>query len=295
MTMSIQVMNNAQSTMKCVAFTPSFVPRRVANIENGTTQQCIVKGDIVLYITSDYDCPVSVKFVDAVDWQCATAEEINTIISNCLTPDVKTFLNDTNRMLPAGCGWNGEDTINSVVFELGLDRFLTGFHDHTILGGIMNVTSNLDEPSVGTFDVDALLEQCNVTLDNAATHEHVKRLFNTVDVNYADWIIESGVNVPRNTYNWRLAKQLPETMSVACIMKDGEPVRFNDLVVWREGVEEPEVISVFDIVKTFKMKDTNFLSLPYAIDETVTRVMYILHHDGLTEHGDSAVWLYRKR
>lgn len=293
--MNTSVMNNAQPNVKCVVFTPSFVPRRVANIVDGTTQQCVVKGDIILSKSNQKDSYITLSLFNETEWQCDTKEDVDNIISNCLTNDIEAFLNDSNMLLPAGCGWNGEDTINDVVFELGLDKFLTGFNDHNILGGVMNITSNLDEPSVGSFDVNLLLSDCKVSIDNAADDKHVKRLFDKVDINYVDWLMGGGVNVPRSQYNWRLAKQLPATLSVACIMQNGEPVRFNDLVVWREGEEEPEVISVFDLVKTFKMKGTNFLSLPYEIDETVTRVMYILHHRNLTDDGDNAIWLYRNR
>lgn len=293
--MATLVIANSQRTLKCVVFSPDCVPRAVAKVNtDGSTEQCLVDGDIIFYKNSGDDT-VHISFHNATTWQADDSTVIDNLFTKCLTDDVNTYLHNDGVKLPVGLGWDGTNTINDLVFEYGLDRFLTGFPDHAILGGLLGLTTNYDVPSVGTFDVDALFELCGVNINDRGHKWKLDKLFETVDPDYYASLQDGGIAVPADCFNWRAARQLPKVMSVSCIIKDGKPVRYNDLLVWREGYDDPEIVSVVDLVKSFPMKDTNFLSLPYVIDRHVTRVMYVLHQDNLTPEHNSVLWLYRKR
>lgn len=293
--MTTLVIANSQHTLKCVVFSPDCVPRAVAKVNaDGSTEQCLVDGDIVFYKKRGNET-VHISFHNATTWQADDNKVIDDLFTRCLTDDVKTYLHNEVVKLPVGLGWDGTNTINNLVFEYGLDRFLTGCPDYAILGGLMGLTNNYDVPSVGTFNVSALFENRVVTIPNVSTDKKLDSLFESVDVDYYASLKEGGITLPEESLNWRAARGLPSVMSVSCIIEDGVPVRYNDLLVWREGYSDPEIISVVDIVNSFKMEGTNFLSLPYVLDKHVTRVMYVLRQSKLTQDGDNAIWLYRRR
>ena len=289
--MSTLIMKNFdQSGVKAIVFAPNGNPRPVANIDsNNISEQCLVAGDTILSTRRN---------VKGISYHIhGSSEPCNEtdLYEKLLNNDLYQFLKNKETTLPTFDGWDGINTINDVVFKYGLDKFLSGIPDHAILGGLMGLTGDLFKPQVGSFDVEELFKNYNFELKNGATEKQAANLFAQVDYNYHEWLLKAGINIPHDSVNWNHAKRLPEILSVSCILKDGEAVRFNDLVIFRGNDVEPEVISIFDIVTTFNMKDTNFITLPYVLSEDVTRVMYILHGDKLTDDGDNIVWLYRAR
>lgn len=289
--MSTFIMKNVQKGLKAIVFTPDYKLRSVASKDKkGITEQCIVDGDVVIYMTSG-----SGELNNYIQGRHASYVTDESIYKTHIDDVLLDFLNNDELTLPADYGWDGENTINNLVFDYGLDKFFTGFLDNAILGGLVGLTSDLTVPHTGSFNTDMLFKHCKMTITNAASETQLTKLLDNVDVNYRDWLNKDGVIIPEESINWNKAKKLPKTLSVSCILKDGTPLRFNDLVVFRDGDVEPEVISIFDIVTTFNMIDTNFITLPYVIDEDVTRVMYIVHGNKLTPAANNAVWLYRKR
>ena len=284
------VINNNQAGLKSIVFDSKFKVRPVAKLDdNEGTVQCIADGDIVIYKLRDSND------IEAMVSDTVTRNPDKSVYVRHVNSDLYAFLTNDDNKLPAGYGWDGENTLNSLVFKYGLDKFLTGVPDYAILGGVMGLTYDLSTAQLGNFDIDVVLPRSPIEIDNAASAAQRDSLLKSIDSNYKDWMIERGLVIPEHSINWNKAKQLPDTLSVSAILKDGKPVRYNDLVVWRGNDVEPEVISVFDISITFNMTNTNFITLPYAIDDEVTRIMYVLHGDNLTTTGDSTIWLYRNR
>ena len=287
--MNTLVISNKQKHLKCIVFTPRYTPRPVANIDtNGITQQCVVNGDIVIYKSEGIDLRMYVAGKEDT-----TSD--NNIINKCVDKHMLEFLDNDQKQLPENITWNGQDTINKLVFEYGLDKFLVGIPDYAVLGGLMGLNTDFTIPSVGTFNVPKLFKNVKVNIYNISTYKNCVKLLSTVDQNYREWLLAGGLAIPLESSNWTRASRLPQTLSVSCIIDNGKPVRFNDLIVWRDKDEEPEVISVFDIVDTLAMTNTNFISIPYIVGEDVTRAMYVVHGENLTNSNNNVAWLYRKR
>lgn len=288
--MNALTLKNSQTDMRIVALSPEGNIRPVAMATEHATHQCLCDGDIIIYKTKKTS-----KMQYSIHGKSKKLSASDVVVSEDLLDEISSFLNGKEDLLPTGLGWNGSDTIQSVAFELGLDIFLTGLTSVAVLGGLMNLDSSLAKPKVGSFDVKQLFKLMNSYMVNSANKVQIDRMLSSVDINYREWLLKTGVCMHDNSQSWRHAKSLPDTLSVSCIIDDnGKPMRFNDLVVWRDLEEEPEVISVFDIVTTFNM-NTNFITLPYVIGEDVKRIMYVLHDDSLSEDGNNVIWLYKKR
>lgn len=287
--MNALTMNNAMADTRAVVLNANGIVRPVAMVDASGSHQCICEGDVIIYKntarTYKYRLHGLSKKIRAAD----------VVVTPNLMGEIKDYLDSDSIELPAGMGWNGTDTIQSLAVRLGLDLFLTQADSTAVLGGLMGLDTSLLKPKVGYFDVSNLFSRGKPTLRNAAKSAQLDRLIEPLETTYKEWLLKSGICAPNSSQSWRYAKQLPEVLSVSCIVdNNGNPVRFNDLVVWRELDEEPEIISVFDMVTTFKM-ETNFITLPYVVDEDVKRIMYVLHDDNLSDDGDNVVWLYKKR
>lgn len=293
--MNTHVMSNVQDDMKCIVYTSDYIRRPVASMNRfGGTQQCVSNGDIVISTAiAANDDNRSIQVAKHGTDENLSSEEIIDIYNNCVTFEDDLFLNNDAKGIPVNSTWNGTDTIQSLACEYGIKNFLTGVNPEIILTGLLGLNTDISKPMSGAFDVDKLLQYRKVRIKKAATSK-VTAVTSVLDADYSEWIISGKVgSVDIKPLDWRVAKTLPKLLSVSCIIKDGKPVRYNDLVVWRG--EEVEVISIFDITATFKMNDTNFLSLPYLIDDEVTRIMYLLHDENLNDDVDNIAWLYRKR
>lgn len=287
--MSILVVKNNTTTQRCVVIDIHGSIRPVASVSKDTTLQCICNGDVVVYRNcgqSQYQYTMHGK-----QKLKASSVEVSSITMEC----IKNFLDDTCSFLPKGMGWNGVDTIQSMAVSLGLDTFLNGLAPSAILGGLMGLDTSLRKPKMGMFNVEELQWNtiiCKNSTDNTVINNLLKHIGNEP---YVAWLKEKGVCVPEKYKNWRGADRLPTVMSVSCIMKeDGTPMRYNDLIVWKKEQLVPEIISIFDLVTTFKMK-TNFISLPYVVGKDVTRIMYILHGENISDSGNNVIKLYRNR
>lgn len=288
--MNTLIIDNATTSTRTVVVSPEGHVRPVASVTNGVSQQCVCEGDILVYKNG-----LGSRYLYSKHGKKSKVVASEVEVMPGIMDSIKSFLDDDTLKLPTGMGWNGEDTIQSMALTLGLDIFLTGLAPSSILGGIMGLDTSLTKPKTGEFELSELAWRNDVNLKNVASKEKIETLICEVDASYKQWLSEGGICVPNESKNWRHARNLPDLLSVSCIIgNDGTPLRFNDLVVWRENEDEPEVISVFDLVKTFKMK-TNFITLPFLIEEDVTRIMYILHGDNLSDDGNNIVWLYRNR
>lgn len=291
--MSALVLGNVQENLRCVVFNPSSEPRAVAKLnDDGISEQCIIDGDVIVYKKNNCS-EINIMLSNVSEW--SSGIKMENLRKTCVTPEVLKFLRGNDLTVPSGLGWNGEDTINDLAFRYGLDLLLIGCADNAVLGGLMGLSNNFDVPMVGNFNVDELFHNVEVDIKHDASDRQVDNLFKTVPLDYLAKLNEGGVVVPADAVNWNHAKALSNVMSVSCILINGVPERYNDLLIWRKGVDKPELVTLMDTVYAFKMADTNFISLPYVIDEDVTRVMYILHHNALTESGNNAIRLYRKR
>lgn len=290
--MTAFVMDNSQPHLKCIVFTPGDLHHRpVASIsKEGVTQQCVVKDDLIVSADTKGNISVTVHDSSVV----LNDGETEAMLKHNVGAEDIAFLTDTSTAIPTNRNWNGVDTINSLAFKYGLDKFLTGIANIAILGGIMGLTTDFESPSVGQFDIKQVLD--NEPLDLTKIHMvQLCKVLAGVDLEYTKWLLDDCISSPVKTLNWRSAERLPDMLSVSCIMDNGNAVRFNDLIVWRGDNSEPEIISIFDIVNTFTMDKTNFLSMPYVIDEHVTRVMYVVHGANIAKESDNVAWLYRRR
>lgn len=288
--MNTLIVNNVSNTHRTVVISPEGQIRPVASVTRAGTQQCVCDGDILIYKN---DMGSRYLYSKHGQNKAVVASEVE--VTPSVMRDIKAFLDDDTLTLPSGMGWDGKETIQSMALSLGLDIFLTGLAPSSILGGIMGLDTSLTKPKTGEFDLKELTWTNEVCLKNVASKERIETLICEVDSSYKEWLEDGGVCVPKESKNWRHARNLPDTLSVSCIIgDDGAPLRFNDLVVWTEDQDEPEIISVFDLVKTFKMR-TNFITLPFVVNENVSRIMYILHGNNLSDDGDNVVWLYRNR
>ena len=288
--MNALTIKNSQDDLRVVVLTTSGVVRPVAMVIDDCTHQCVCNGDVVIY-----------KKVESKDYTYGlygnddTIQAADVCVDKKTMADIKAFLDGQDNLLPENMGWNGNDTIQTIAIEMGLDKFLTGLDSTAYLGGLMNLDTSLVKPKIGSFPLKELLSniQSN-TVTNAASETQIANLVAPLEQIYKQWLEKNGICLPSDSKTWRQAKQLPNAMSVSCIIDNkGNPVRFNDLVIWRDLDGEPEVISVFDLVTTFKM-NANFITLPYVIDEDVKRIMYVLHDKTLSNDGDNVVWLYKK-
>lgn len=289
--MNTLTLKNAESNEKVVALSSEGIVRPVAFTDQDATHQCVVEGDILIYKRVGSAKMSYNKYGDTKSRVLARNVSVDTKTLDAIS----AWLDNSETHLPVGLGWNGQDTIRTVALKLGLDIFLTGLTGEAVLGGLMGLDTSVTKPKVGSFDVPKLFKWSNIHIPNVATQVQIDRLVSGLEKNYGEWLIKNGVCLHNQSKSWRYAKQLPETLSVSCILDDnGKPIRFNDLVVWRDLDEEPEIISVFDLVTTFKM-NTNFITLPYVIDEEVKRIMYVLHDKTLSDDGENVVWLYTRR
>lgn len=288
--MNALTIQNAQSSMRVVVLSHEGIVRPVAMASEQNTHQCVCVGDTMVYkIDGTEELRYSTHGNPII--KSKPSIEVETVVLD----KIAAFLNSDLNSLPAGLGWNGVDTIQSVALDLGLDIFLTGLPSVAVLGGLMNLDTSVNKPKIGNFHLKQLFKLMNKTVYNSANEIQINRMLNGLEQNYKEWLSKNGVVMHDDSQSWRHAKQLPEVLSVSCIIdSNGKPVRFNDLVIWRELDEEPEVISIFDIVTTFKM-DANFITLPYVIGEDVKRIMYVLHDESLSDDGDNVIWLYKKR
>lgn len=287
--MNTLTINNALVGTRAVVLNVDGIVRPVAMVDADGTHQCICDGDVIIYKNTarayKYRLHGLSKKIRASDVP----------VTPNVMRNIKDYLDSDAIELPAGMGWNGVDTIQSMAVRLGLDLFLTHTDSTAVLGGLMGLDTSLLKPKVGYFDVSRLFNPTNSVIRNVAKPAQLTRLVETLEGNHKDWLMATGICAPNNSQSWRYAKRLPEVLSVSCIIDNkGKPVRFNDLVVWRDLDREPEIISVFDMVTTFKM-ETNFITLPYVVGEDVKRIMYVLHDGNLSDDGDNVVWLYMKR
>lgn len=288
--MNALTMKNSQPDSKIVVVSQEGIVRPVALATEQSTHQCVVDGDILIYKNFG-----SAKMRFNKYGKSGSIKAKDVTVNTSTLDAISEYLDGGETWLPKGLGWDGQSTIKDVALSLGLDVFLTGIPAEAALGGLMGLDSNLARPKVGNFDVTSLMKLSDKHIPNAASETQIDRLLNGLESSYKEWLNKNGVVLHDQSKSWRYAKRSPETLSVSCILDDsGNPIRFNDLVVWRNLDEEPEVISVFDHVATFKMH-TNFLTLPYEIDEDVQRIMYVLHDKTLSDDGDNVVWLYKKR
>lgn len=290
--MTAFVMDNSQPHLKCIVFTPDDLYHRpVASIsKEGVTQQCVVKDDLI--VSADTKGNISVTVHDSS--VTLNDGEVKAMLDYNVSAEDMAFLTNESIAIPTNRNWNGVDTINSLAFKYGLDKFLTGIANTAILGGIMGLTPDFESPSVGCFDINQVLNNKPLDLTKIDMDQSHK-LVTGVEREYVDWLLNDCISSPLKTLNWRSAERLPDMLSVSCIMNKGHAIRFNDLIVWRGVDSQPEIISIFDIVNTFTMDNTNFLSMPYVIDEDVTRIMYIVHGDNIAKESDNVAWLYRRR
>lgn len=290
--MTAFVMDNSQPHLKCIVFTPDNLDHRpVASIsKEGVTQQCVVKDDLIVSADTKGNLSVTVHDSNVV----LTDGETKAMLECNVSAEDIAFLTNESTSIPINSSWNGVDTINSLAFKYGLDKFLTGISNIAILGGIMGLTTDFENPSVGQFDIKQVLN--NEPLNLTKIHiTQLGKVLADVDVDYTKWLLDSCISSPVKTLNWRSAERLPDMLSVSCIIDKGNAIRFNDLIVWRGDDSQPEIISIFDIVNTFTMGKTNFLSMPYVIDENVTRIMYVVHGVNIAKESDNVAWLYRRR
>lgn len=284
--------NNVQGNLRTLVYAPDGYRRPIANMSSsGVTQQCVNDGDyVVCVMPSDGKHMVNVS----VHGSSAKLKNQVKVFKDFVSEDDAAFLKNEIPHVPVTDNWNGEDTLNNLAHSHGLHKFFAGIPDYSILSTIMGLDSDFSTPKVSVFDTSAL-GKSKVTKTKNVSDETILGVLKEVDNEYVSWLLHDKMSTTYRNFNWRAAEGMPDTLGVSCVLEDGKPVRFNDLIVWRGDDCEPEVVSVFDIVNNIVMRKTNFLSMPYVIDEDVTRIMYVLHGKGISSHADNVAWLYRRR
>lgn len=284
--MKANVMSNSIGRKRVVVFDHNRIMRPVAMYdERGVTAQVVKEGDILLTRTTDDN---------VITYVHGHTKPVDMCLSFVPDKIMDYIKSDDDYNLPAGGNWDGVNTVQTLALQYGLDKFLTGIQPEQMLDGILNLTSNPNVPHVGNWDINKLYRDYNFTMKDVSKSCHIDKILTELDDSYKEWIKSKNPVIPKESLNWRHARMLPSMLSVSCVAKGDGTYRYNELIVFRDN-KEPEVISVFDLMNTFKPHDNNFITLPWVMDEDVKRVIYVLYDDNLTKHNGSVLWLYRTR
>lgn len=191
----------------------------------------------------------------------------------------------------------------SIANHYGIETFLPELSIPQILDLVIQFKVVDIKNQVCKLDIESVREELDKPkkVDKVANRKQIRRLFECLPSEYADFIIKENVNkqnqidnINAKSCSWRYAKKLPKSIAVGVLYDQGELKRFTDVItIDDEGVVKLQ--SLYTIGNAIVPVEDNLLFFGCDIPENVVKMIYVVHH--INDDGEiSSSWkLFAKR